>query len=175
MSHDSANSDPNGEETSLKEQVVAYLDGELDAEGARRIEALLSADPGMREQLVQLDQTWEVLDHLGRSQVDETFTQTTLEMVAVAAEGDLKQQKEEAPRKNRRRWLLGGAAMLAAAAAGFLLVTLVRPNPNEQLLKDLPVLEKLDQYRQSGSIEFLRLLHEADGEEKLIPETEDDD
>ena len=108
MSEDPANTDPTLHAATLKEQMVAYLDGELADEEVRRSEAMLAEDPKLREQVVQLEQTWGALDHLGRSEVDETFTQTTLEMVAVAAEDYLQQHQQEAPRRNFRRWLIGG-------------------------------------------------------------------
>ena len=40
------------------------------------------------------------------------------------------------------------------------------PDPNRQLLQDLPVLENLDQYREIDSLDFLRLA----AHEKLFPE-----
>ena len=58
--------------------------------------------------------------------------------------------------------------LLAAGAAGFLAVFLFRPDPNRQLLDDLPVLERLDEYRQIDKVEFLELLLE--NHEDLFPE-----
>lgn len=141
-----------------EEDLVAYLDGELDDPSSRRIEQLLATDPKVRGDLQRLERTWHLLDQLDRVTPDEEFTRTTLEMVAVAAEEDLQEQQVQVPRRRRRRWLIGGVALLAAAAAGFLTVTLARPSPNQRLLEDLPVLENLDPYRQVDSLEFLRLL-----------------
>ena len=62
-------------------------------------------------------------------------------------------------------------AWIAAAAAGFLTVAGLRGDPNRQLLSDLPVLQRLDEYRQIDDLEFLRMLHreglfgEEDGHE----------
>ena len=79
-------------------------------------------------------------------------------MVAVAAADDARRVVAEAPRRRRRRWLLGAAAALAAGVAGFLVVTALAPNPNRQLLSDLPLLEHLDEYRQVDNLDYLRLL-----------------
>ena len=163
--------EPGNSDAVADEQLVAYLDGELDDESSRRIEALLASDPDLRQQLGQLERTWEALDGLERSEVDERFTQTTLEMVAVAAEADVGRLQEEAPRKNRRRWLVGGVSLAAAAAVGFLAVTLLRPDPNRQLLDDLPMLDHLEQYRQVEDLDFLRQLDQQD----LFPERPDDE
>ncbi len=152
--HDPTNSDS----TAIEEQLVAYLDGELDEQSSRRIEELLAADPTVRQKLEQLDRTWELLDELGQSPVDRDFTETTLEKVAGAAEEDVERGRAEIPRRRRRRWLIAGGGLLASGLAGFLTVTLFWPNPNRQLLRDLPVLGSLDQYNQIDDVEFLRLL-----------------
>ncbi len=51
---------------------------------------------------------------------------------------------------------------MAAAAAGFLAVAALAPDPNRQLLEDLPVLLRFDEYRQVDSLEFLRLLRKEE-------------
>ena len=140
------------------EELVAYLDGELDAESARHIEALLASDPVVRQRLQSLERTWDLLDELDAAPLGEPFTQTTLEMVAIAARQDAEQSRAEAPRRRRRLALAVGASLMAAAAAGFFAVLLY--NPDRQLLQNLPILDNLDEYRQIDSIEFLRRLRD---------------
>jgi anti-sigma factor RsiW len=149
---------PADTDLSLEEQLVAYLDGELDAEASRRVEELLAADPKVRQALQGLDRTWELLGELEAPQVAERFAQSTLEMVAVAAAEDTERSRTEASRRRRWRWVILSGSLLAAGAAGFLGISL-RPDPNRQLIDDLPVLENLDEYRQVDDIEFLRSLH----------------
>jgi len=167
MSHETDNPD-----TSLEEQLVAYLDGELDTESNRRIEELLAADPRVRATLQGLDRTWELLDELDTTPAAEGLAQTTLEMVAVAAADEVEQVRCEAPRRRRRRLAVAGSGLLAASLAGFLAAALLRPDPNRQLLEDLPVLMNLDEYRQIDDLQFLRALHderlfsEEDGHER---------
>lgn len=172
MSHDSVQHDPIADPPPLEEELVAYLDGELDQEATRRVEQLLAADPEVRETLRQLEQTWEMLDGLGTADLDDAFTQTTLEMVAVEAEDEVRHVEIDVPRRRRRRRLLQAGSLAAAALAGFLAVLLLAPDPNRQLLEDLPVLENLDEYQQVGDIEFLKMLHEQqlfDGEDGNAP------
>src|SRR3972149_5979350 len=106
-------------ENSLEEQLVAYLDGELDAQSSRQIEELLASDPEVRLKLQRLERTWELLDELETTPAGEKFTRTTLEMVALAAQEDVQKTLDEAPRRRRRRWLLGGVGLLAAGGGGF--------------------------------------------------------
>jgi anti-sigma factor RsiW len=68
--------------------LVAYLDGELDAQQTQAVEDRLSSDAVYRQQLRELQQTWDLLDQLPKADVDETFTRTTLSMVAVSVSGD---------------------------------------------------------------------------------------
>jgi anti-sigma factor RsiW len=162
--------EPAKDDSQLREELVAYLDGELDAERSRRIEQQLADDPETRRAMQELDRTWHLLDELDAPAVDEDFTRTTLEMVAVAAVEDAENLEVEVPRRRRRRWVFVGGGLLAAALAGFLAVYLAAPDPNAQLLHDLPMLENFDQYRQVDNAEFLRTLDH----EKLFTEDVDD-
>jgi len=157
--------DPQDDDGPLREQLVAYLDGELSVEENRQIEQRAAAEPGVRRMLEDFDRTWQLLDELDTPATNEDFTRTTLEMVALAAADDAAKIKSEAPRRRRRVWLSALCGLVGAAAVGFLLAAgLSRGplDPNAQLLSDLPLLVKLDQYREIDSIEFLRELYKAD-------------
>jgi anti-sigma factor RsiW len=149
---------PANVDASLEEQLVAYLDGELDTAASRRIEELLADDPKVRLTLQRLDRTWQLLGALDATPVDERFIQSTLEMVTVAAVEEVEQSRAQAPRRRRRRWLLTAASVAAAGLAGFLIVGRMVPDPNQELIEELPVLENLDQYSQVGDVEFLQML-----------------
>lgn len=169
MSQQPANADP-----SLEEQLVAYLDGELDAEASHQVEELLSADPKVRQTLQGLDRTWELLGELETPQVAERFTQSTLEMVTVAATEDTERSREGAARRRQRRWLTVSGSLAAAAGVGFLTVLAVWQltlDRNATLVDDLPLLENLDEYRQIDDVQFLRELHAA----RLFAEEESDE
>jgi hypothetical protein len=136
----------------LSEELVAYLDGELDAPQGRAVEQRLAGDPQARRALEQMDRTWHLLDELDAPAVAADFTRSTLEMATLAASSELAVPRGRA----WRRRLLAAAALLAAAVAGFAAVAILVPNPNAQLLRDLPLLENLDQYRQIDNLELLR-------------------
>ncbi|OHB70991.1 MAG: hypothetical protein A2V70_15250 [Planctomycetes bacterium RBG_13_63_9] len=160
---------PASTESTLEEQLVAYLDGELDAESTRRIDELLASSTKARRRLQQLDRAWELLDELDTPQVGEAFTHTTLEMVTTAASEEAERSLAEAPRRRRRRRTIAAAALLTAGLAGFLTVYWFWPDPNKELIRNLPVLERLDEYQHAGDIEFLRMLHQR----KLFSEEDD--
>jgi hypothetical protein len=150
--------EPVNAENQLDEQLVSYLDGELDTESCRRIEELLAIDPEVRQKLHWLEQTWEILDELDATPVGDDFARTTLEMVAVAAEEDVRKDREEAPRRRRRLWILTLGVMLVACVTGYASVVLTAANSNKELLQDLPILENLDEFIQVKDIQYLRML-----------------
>src|SRR5260221_3264221 len=101
---------------SLDEELVAYLDGQLDPESARHVEQRLASEETARRRLQQLAQSWDMLDQLPHAAADETFTRSTVQMVAVAAEQELTAQQAIEPR--RRRWLFAAALALPAGWFG---------------------------------------------------------
>lgn len=149
---------PGSAQPPWQDDLIAYLDGEMDVAGCRRVESILSSQPGARRDLEQLERTWSLLDQLPRARVDGTFTRTTVEMVAVSESQAINHQNQDEPKRRRRTWLIGACSLLAAAVVGFVTVTTLIPDPNEELLREYPVLEHLDEYRQAGSIDFLQQL-----------------
>jgi hypothetical protein len=148
-----------GGQPPFQEQLTAYLDGELDSTTSLEIERRLAAEPGVQQTLKQFQQTWDLLDQLPRAEIDARFTRSTVEMIAVAAEADA--GGERSPAAGRWRFMRQAAGLLAAAAAGFLMVRLLWPEPNGPLLRDLPVLENLEAYRQTPDLEFLKQLNKS--------------
>ncbi len=153
----------------LHDELTAYLDGELDAASVRRVEERLARDAAYQAELQQLERAWDLLDRLPRALVSEAFTKTTIEMVAVAASEDAQTVRQVWPRRHRQQ-LLGTLGAVAAGLTGFAIGHFLWPNPNEQLLKDLPVIEHFDLYYQADNIDFLRLLDS----EGLFAEAEND-
>ena len=66
-----------------RSDLIAYLDGELDAKSAAALEAKLNVDPRTRTEADTLRRTWAMLDYLPRPTTSVTFTSRTLERVSV--------------------------------------------------------------------------------------------
>src|SRR5687767_6339927 len=125
------NDHPQSDLPGLDEDLVAYLDGELDDEAARRLVDRLNNDDAARQRLRALATSWDLLDHLPRAAMDDSFTRTTVQMIAVAASDDIADQKAALPARKRRRWTVGAIGALAAAMVGFVAVVVAWPDPNE--------------------------------------------
>lgn len=154
-------SEPSNTNEQAYEQLVAYLDGELDAETSQRVERRLAEDPEYRRELKQMQRTWDLLDELPRAEVSETFTQTTVEMVALSAEHELQEVKTRVRQFDRLVWVAVGASVVLAGGAAFWGVFAYLSRPNEQLARDLPVIENVELYEVADSVEFLRELEQA--------------
>jgi anti-sigma factor RsiW len=149
------------------EELAAYLDGELTPQDSRAVEERLARDPAYRQRLNDLQQADDVLDALPRSDVDENFTRSTVEIVALKAEDDTQAERQQVA--GVRWWMLGALAVgvCLALGIGYGVVGTLASRPNEKLLRDLPVIQNVDLYRHAESIEFLRQLdHEQLFEEE---------
>lgn len=140
------------------EELSAYLDGELDPAARKRIEQRLAREPAFRLELQRLERAWGMLDHLPAVTVEESFSRSTMAMVTVAAGEEIAERQAKLPRQRRRLKIAGAAGLLAAMALGLVVGRWAWPDPNRQILRDLPVLEQLDLLRHADSIEFLREL-----------------
>ena len=140
------------------EQLVAYLDGELEPEAAREVERRLAADAGYRQRLNRLQQSWDLLEHLPQAHVDQGFTQSTVAMVVVKATDDVEQLSSARSRLRRYAWAGGLVAATLAFLIGYAGTFRLNDRNNRRLLRDLPVIRNMDAYRYVETVDFLRML-----------------
>src|SRR5687768_14556676 len=89
----------------IDEELVAYLDGELDASGAARVERRLADDATYRARLAQLERAWDMLDSLQRIEANDDFARSTVEMISVKAVDDAKTGQMRVVRRRSLAWL----------------------------------------------------------------------
>ena len=65
-------------------ELVAYLDGELDDDDARRVEARLANDPDARARAAALKRSFDLLDYLPKPEPSPNFTTRTLQRIPAA-------------------------------------------------------------------------------------------
>src|SRR5690242_19308527 len=100
--------------------LVAYLDGELNAAETLAIATKLTRSATARRELEALEKTWEMLDHLPRPQVSPQLTARTLtevKQLSLAGEQFESKVKHAAVRALRASvWVI---ASLLALGAGY--------------------------------------------------------
>ncbi len=148
-----------------REELSAYLDGELDDETARQIEVRLNLDAQARTEAETLRRTWDLLDFLPRPEPSPTFTHQTLDRVSAF---------RPAAQRGGRPWLLGvgwAAAVFLVAAGAFTAVSgwpFRPPDPDrpeeveQRLARDLRLIENKRLYEQVEDMHFLRALADPD-------------
>jgi anti-sigma factor RsiW len=156
-----------------REDLVAYLDGELDDERARALESRINVDPKARSEAEAMRQAWDMLDYLPRPEPSSNFTHRTLERLAI---GHLHSASK---RRRSLRWLSGlawVAAVLLAAGGGFALAgKLWRPAPvpvsapvadsaevEDTLIHHLRVVQNRHLYQAADDLDFLRTLDQPE-------------
>ncbi len=146
-----------------REELVAYLDGELKGQAAQAVQAKLALDPRYRGEAETLRQTWQMLDFLPRPEASANFSHKTLERLSA-----LRPQVAPPPAPPRSRaWLKGvgwAAAVVVAAAGGFLAVSFLLPRDgaDEDLARDLRVIENRRLYEHVDDVDFLWQLNHPD-------------
>lgn len=158
------------DQAAIDEEIVAYLDGELDPAAVARVERRLAEDPAYRARLAQLQRAWDLLDALQRTEADDQFTQSTVAMVAIQAEQEARTQRLKVVRRRTLGWLAAAAAVVAAAVLAYAGVQHHLSRENRALVRDLPVIERVDEYLKIDSLEFLKQLQR----EHLFPAEVDD-
>lgn len=141
-----------------REDLVAYLDGELDDESSGEIEKTLADSAEARREVEMLTRSWEMLNVLEKPEASEEFTSKTLAEIHV-------DEAEAAPAGEKKRLLvplLWGAAIVAAAAAGFVAARYGIEGENDGLVRELRIIENYDVYSDVGSVEFLQELEKSE-------------
>ncbi|MCL2622583.1 MAG: hypothetical protein FWD31_02860 [Planctomycetaceae bacterium] len=149
----------NGTESEV-ELLVAYLDGELDAKSVRRMEDRLSVEPDLREKMTALEQTWDMLDQLETVPVDKELVRSTMEVVTLTIEKELSEGEK---RHYLRKWLdrlVPAATLLMFGVIGYQLTALAGVQRKKQFVNDIPIIQKVDIFKEIGSFDFLKALSE---------------
>jgi anti-sigma factor RsiW len=150
------------------EELIAYLDGELNDAAAANVEERLARDPQVRQTVEKLTRAWDLLDLLPAARASSDFTERTLSAIGTqrksADNADTKYLPVGPGRRVRAsggRWairVVGLIGLLIAAAVGFNGSFRRNAEPIDKLLTELPLIERLDQYQAVGDVEFLRHL-----------------
>jgi anti-sigma factor RsiW len=142
--------------------LIAYLDGELEGEAARQVETRMSQDATWRAEMESYQRTWELLDFLPRAEPSAGFTNRTLARATIRPTPVITQLQKTW--RQQRRWLGWAAAVILAATTGFAAVSWLAPRQpsDEDLVRDLRLIENKRWYEQVDNVDFLRELGHPD-------------
>lgn len=151
-------------------ELVAYLDGELDEERTRQIEAVLAQNAVARADVELLARSYELLDQLPRPKAPAEFTERTVATARIE-EYRVPLSQQAWFRRSQKWGVLGlwTVAIVTAAMTGYGLAYQWVPRESDLLLDRYPVIHRLNDYREVGSIDFLDALQ---GDKELLQKLE---
>lgn len=145
-----------------RDDLVAYLDGELPDMKAQQIDLVLARSEVARHEVEALARTWEMLDVLPTLKAPPEFTERTMTTLKVAeVPFDITEQAWFNPLKRTATAAVWLVAIGLSGWLGFQVTNVWIANPNRQMLEDLPTLQKLDLYQEVESIDFLDKLQKS--------------
>jgi hypothetical protein len=162
--------DPAGGPT---EELVAYLDGELDPKAAESVATRLTLDPRLRAEADALQRAWDILDVLPRPQPSAAFATRTLSQViplppsqsgtqilTPSGPAAVTMTALPAPRPGAGFWLGSALLVLVAGLGGFLGHRALTPPPkaDDPPLEDVPLMKNLRLYRNVDDLDYLKKL-----------------
>ena len=155
------------------EELVAYLDGELDPKAAESVATRLSLDPKLRADADALQRAWDILDVLPKPQPSAAFTTRTVsqvipvppgqsgtQMLAPSGPAAVTMTALPPARPGVGFWLGSILLILVAGLAGYVGHRAVTPPPRpaEPPLEDVPLMKNLRLYRTVDDLDYLKKL-----------------
>lgn len=146
-----------------RENLTAYLDGELEDSDTQDIETALARSSIARHEVDILSRTWDLLNILPRAKVSEEFTRKTLTQLRAIDQKPRSLDSFNWYRQTRQGSILGAwvAGLLIVASLGFVATRRWIPNETDELLTLLPILEQFDEYQAAENAEFLKMLQSS--------------
>lgn len=160
---------------SATEELIAYLDGELDPKAAEAVATRLTLDPNLRAEADALQRAWDILDVLPRPQPSAAFASRTMSQVVpvpgggsgtqfLAPSGPVTATMPAVPsqRAGAGFWLAAGLVILLAGAGGYVghraVAPPLKPVAIDPPLEDVPLMKNLRLYRYADDMDYLKRL-----------------
>ena len=145
-----------------RDDLVAYLDGELPDGLANAIDQVLARSEVARHEVEALARTWEMLDALPVPKASAEFTDRTMTTLKVGeVPYDITEQPWFAYVKKGAVLAVWCAVLGLSGWLGFQITSRWVPNEQVQILEDLPLLQRFDAYQEVQNFEFLEQLNKS--------------
>ena len=154
-------------DTEADEELVAYLDGELDPREAATMATRIGLDPKLRAKADALQRAWDILDVLPKPQPSPTFVAHTVTQI-LPIRGPVAATMAALPvaRTGRRFWIAAVVAVAAAGPVGYFIHRALAPahgnTDDEAIARDRDLLTNLRLYRNVDDLDFVKKLDAPD-------------
>lgn len=152
----------------VRDQLVAYLDGECDEKTSRSLDQLLASNEVARREVDRLSKVYELLDFLPEAAASTEFTQATMKSVEslqpVKNDTQVDVLERIAPFAPVAKTV---ALSFACTLVGLFAGQLAFASSSDDLLKDVEVIEKLGPYRAVQEPEFVDWISTPSAQNRL--------
>ena len=142
-----------------REDLVAYLDGELPDSKSHQIDEIIAKSEVARHDVEALARSFELLDVLPEIRAADDFVTKTLTNLKSMDQPYILTEQWWFPYLYRLTSIT--CWLVAIAACGWVGYQSTRnwiPSPDEDILRELPIIESLDRYQEIGDVDFLKEL-----------------
>jgi hypothetical protein len=155
-----------------RDNLTAYLDGELDESLTQQIETVLAQSTVARNDVETLAKTYDLLDLLPRPKASSDFSEKTLSIAKLGeVRPDYRRSRWYKLTQRGGRWAGWAVILFTVSAVSYSITRFRIPREDDVLLDDLDVIRRLDDYEAAGSVDSLeRLSRDTDLMEKMKPE-----
>ncbi len=140
------------------EEIVAYLDGELDAEARAAFERRLADEPQLRARVDAERDAWNALSLLDVETPDERLPDAVVERLDNETQTELRALSATLRRRRVVRLFFIGSTALLLAALGFGVFSLLFPDVQTRRERDFRVVERLAQLEIIDDFAYLTAL-----------------
>lgn len=144
---------------STVDEMVVYLDGQLEDQQREELEKKLLDDPDARQHLAALQQSWDALEALPRASCSHSFTESTVKLVVQDA---LLARNEQKVWRQSMQWVACSVAALAFLTVGFIATRQWVTWEDRQLLQQMDLVDNWEKYEAVGSLDLLKRLNDED-------------
>jgi hypothetical protein len=142
----------------IDEDLVAYLDGELEPQQRMELEARLGREPSLRARLRKLQAGWEMLGQLPEVLTNPKLLETTIRMAAIESTGSLQRFEQQRPAWWKTRSGMVSIASLVAFSIAVLGAKVWEEVRFRRELRLLPIAMRLDGYLHASDLVWMREL-----------------
>ncbi|MBI1344808.1 hypothetical protein GC163_00815 [bacterium] len=145
-----------------RDNLVAYLDGELADVETQQIDQVLARSEVARHEVEALARTWELLDLLPKPNATTGFADRTLTTLRLAeVRTSMVDQPWFAYVRNSVVIVVSLVLLTVCGYAGYQIALQAIPNPQAEMLSRLPLLRNLDVYLEIRDLNFVKELQRS--------------
>lgn len=148
------------ENLSTIDEMVVYLDGQLEDEQREQLERRLLNDQEARQHLAELQKSWDALEALPRVSCGTSFTESTVKLVIQDA---LKTQHRTMQWHRPLRWVAASVAAIMFLAVGYIAVRQQMTQEDRALLQQMDLIENWENYEAiDANLKLLKRLRDVE-------------